>query len=293
MYCIYTDREVAEKDGTYDHIFPLSLGGKNQFQVWSDKHSNSRIGTEVDGAMVSDPLIELALRESGVTGHRNKPRIPRWRNSTLNGEPVQVTLQQNAVIVWDAKQNRELSEEEFVDQDMTSKLRIGRHTCLRFVAKAALAGGYFLYGNEFRNAVDCSHLRSLVFLNIDRTKSDNTFKNCRIRFCDRFHPDSRDLSTAGLYREVCERIRRSLFIVIPHQSSISFHVGVVGTYVGSMTVRANTVGLPADGEHDLGHCVLLGPGDIERTSHRVLMQDFLRAVEASIENLATDNSQQD
>ena len=293
MYCIYTDRDVVEKDGTYDHIFPLSLGGKNQFQIWSDKQSNSQIGTEVDGAMVSDPLIELALGNSGVTGHRNKPRILRWKNSTLNGDPVQVTLHQNEILVWDAKQNRELSEEEFVGHEMTSRLTIRRHTCLRFVAKAALAGGYFLYGDEFRNAVDCSHLRSLVFLNIDQAKSDNTFKNCRIKFCDRFHSDSRDLSTAGLYREVCERIRRSLFIAIPHQSSISFHVGVVGTYVGSMMVPANTEGLPTGGEHDLGHCILLGPGDIERTSQRTLMQDFLCAIQESIDNRITNNSQPD
>ena len=72
MYCIYADRDVAEEDGTYDHIFPLALGGQNQFQVWSDKRLNSQIGTEVDGAMASDPLFELALRNSGVKGHRNK-----------------------------------------------------------------------------------------------------------------------------------------------------------------------------------------------------------------------------
>ncbi|MCY4560041.1 MAG: hypothetical protein OXF79_27515 [Chloroflexi bacterium] len=279
MYCIYADRDVAEENGNYDHIFPLALGGTNQFQVWSDEQLNSRIGTEVDGALVSDPLIELALQNSGVKGHNKRPRTPRWKRSTLNGEPIQVTLQKEEILVWDAKQNRELSKEEISGQEITSILRIGQHTCLRFVAKVVLAGGYFLYSDEFRSAVNCDHLRSLVFLDIEQLKTDNTFANCEIKFCDRFHPDSRDASAAGIYRTLCEYIHRSLFIAIPHHSSISFHVGVVGAYIGSMIVPAKTDRLPIDGEHDLGHCIVLGPGNIERTSHRHLLQDFLRAIE--------------
>lgn len=279
MYCIYSNRDVAEENGNYDHIFPLALGGRNQFKIWSDKLLNSRIGTEVDGALVSDPLIEPALQSSGVRGHGKKSRTPRWKKSTLNGEPIQVSLGRDGILVWDPKQDRELSKEELSGQKMTSTLKIGRHTCLRFVAKVVLAGGYFLYSDEFRSAVNCDHLRSLVFLSIEQMKSDNTFANCKIKFCDRFHPDSRHGSAAGIYRTLCECIDRSLFIAIPHRSSISFHVGVVGTYIGSMIVPAKTDNLPVDGEHDLGHCIVLGPGNIERTSYRGLLQDFLRALD--------------
>lgn len=279
MYCIYTNRDVAEENGNYDHIFPLALGGKNQFKVWSDEQLNNRIGTEVEGALASDPLIELALRDSGVKGHNKSSRTPRWKKSTLKGEPVQVTLAKEAIGVWDPKQDRELSEDEFSGQVITSNLKIGRHTCLRFVAKVALAGGYFLYSDEFRSAVNCDQLRSLIFLDIEQAKADNTFANCEIKFCDRFHPDSRDALAAGIYRTLCESIHRSLFIAIPHHSSISFHVGVVGAYIGSMVVPAKTDRLPKDGEHDLGHCIMLGPGNIERISYRHLLKDFLRAIE--------------
>lgn len=279
MYCIYADQDVAEENGNFDHIFPLALGGKNQFTVWSDTKLNSRIGTEVDGALVSDPLIELALRNSGVKGHSKRPRTPRWKKSTLNGEPIQVTLEKDEIIVWDPKQNRELSKEEISGQNITSTLRIGRHTCLRFVAKVVLGGGYFLYSDEFRFAVNCDDLRSLVLLDIERAKTANTFANCGIKFCDRFHPDAGDVAAAGIYRTLCECINRSLFIAIPHHSSISFHVGVVGAYIGSMIVPAKTDQLPTGGEHDLGHCIVLGPGTMERTSHRHLLHDFLRAIE--------------
>ena len=284
MYCIYANRDIAEENGNYDHIFPLALGGKNQFKVWSDKQLNSRIGTEVDGALVSDPLIELALQSSGVKGHNKKPRTPRWKRSTLNGEPIQVSLGKDELLVWDPKQNRELSEEEISGQEFTSTLKIGWYTCLRFVAKVVLAGGYFLYSDEFRSAVNCDHLRSLVFLNIEQMKSDNTFANYAINFCDRFHPDSRLASAAGIYRTLCECIDRSLFIAIPHHSSISFHVGVVGVYIGSMIVPAKTDELSIDGKHDLGHCVVLGPGNFEQTSFRCLLQDFSRAMDERIKD---------
>ena len=278
MYCIYSNRHVSNKCGTYDHIFPLSLGGKNQFQIWSDKQCNSQIGSQVDGALVSDPLVELALRNSGVTGRRNKIRMPRWRNSTLNGEPIQVNLGMDKVSVWSAKENRMLKAEEVVGQKINTTLKIGSHTCLRFVAKVVLAGGYFVYGEDFLNATNCDHLRTLIFLDPEREKRENTLEDCEIKYCDRFHPDSKDPSAAGVYRSLSESIGRSIFISIPHESSISFHIGVVGQYIGSMIVPAKTTYLPKEGDHDLGHCIILGPGIMERTSHRAILEEFLHAI---------------
>jgi hypothetical protein len=54
MSCIYTDMEMAASAGTFDHIIPLSLGGRNQFCVWSDSSFNSRLGDEIDGAIAND-----------------------------------------------------------------------------------------------------------------------------------------------------------------------------------------------------------------------------------------------
>ena len=56
MYCIYTDTDVAEADGNYDHIVALSLGGDNGFCVWSDKKFNSDLGHKIDGALANDGL---------------------------------------------------------------------------------------------------------------------------------------------------------------------------------------------------------------------------------------------
>ena len=64
MYCIYTDRDVAEADGNQDHIIPLSLGGSDDFTVWADERFNSRMGSTVDGAIHKDFFIAPALRDA-------------------------------------------------------------------------------------------------------------------------------------------------------------------------------------------------------------------------------------
>lgn len=47
-YCIYTDCNVSETAGNYDHIVPLSLGGDDRFKVWSDASFNSTVGSKID-----------------------------------------------------------------------------------------------------------------------------------------------------------------------------------------------------------------------------------------------------
>jgi hypothetical protein len=77
-------------------------------------------------------------------------------------------------------------------------------------------------------------------------------------------------------------MKRSLFIAIPHNHSISFHVGIVGMYIGSMIVPAKTNELPLDGDHDLGHAIVLAPGAMERLSLRALVLDFQANFDAAI-----------
>lgn len=151
---------------------------------------------------------------------------------------------------------------------MTANLRIGKHTALLFLAKVALGGGYFLCGDAFRTAVNCSHLRELIFLDLEGIRQTGSLDDSGITVCDRFHPDTQDGGKALLYRRLCEGTDRSIFIATPHHASITFHVGIVGMYIGSIIVPAITEGLPIDGEHDLGHALILAPGDLKRVSFR-------------------------
>ena len=274
MYCIYTDCDVPEEQGNWDHVFPLALGGKNQFVVWSDRHSNKVLGSQVEGVLARDPLIAFALRDSGVQGHGTKSPAPRWSRVTIDGRPSQVTWAKESVAIWDSRDRRMLKEIEAAGKKMTATLRIDLYATYRFIAKAALGGGYYLYGNTFKDAVDCDQLRALMFNDMETAQREKIFKNSEIMICDRFHPDSHPASAGGIYRALCESRRRSVFIVVPYRDAISFHIGVTGTFVGSMIVPAMTDQLPVDGEHDLGHAIALGPGDMESSSFRALVQEF-------------------
>ena len=277
MYCIYTDKDVPDEAGNWDHVIPLSLGGKNGFVVWAEERINSVMGSAVDGALVRDPLLALALRNSGVKGHGGKPLTPVWKNATLEGRPIQVTLGGESITAWDARERRELTDEEFAGKRFQAQLKIGLHTAVRFLAKVALGAGHFIYGDDFRHGTDCDELRALVMLDLKDAETSERLRRSRITVCDRFHPDSREGQAGFLYRVLCETLPRSIVIAVPHDDAISFHVGIVGEFIGTLTVPANTMRLPLDGEHDLGHVIVLAPGDMQRLSFRDLLAAFYTA----------------
>jgi hypothetical protein len=270
MYCIYTDREVETASGNWDHIIPLSLGGLNQFCVWADKTFNSKMGEKIDGAIANDALIVFARREADARGHSGSEPIPKWRDSKFEGRPVQVTFGKEGMRIWDARSKTYVDEEYFAGKEIRSNFSMDRFASIRFVAKVALGGGYSVYGELIRSAVDCEELRRLASLDIEAARKDPNYFSSKLSVCDRFHPDVHNSPEAAMYKALCEFTQRSTFICVPHQDSISFHVGVVGVYLGSVVCPANTSELPNDGLHDVGHAVLLSPGSIEKISLREL-----------------------
>lgn len=279
LYCIYTDSDVPVDKGNFDHVIPLSLGGCNQFTVWSDLHYNSKVGSEVDGALNKDFFIAPHLMHAGVSGHSGRPATPRVKKATVNGRPAQVTLTPNGFEAWDARERRTLDDDELVGSAIELKISIGAFTPLRFLAKVALGGGHFVYGDAFRTAINCDALRKIVKLDIEAAKTDRALLDAGILISDRFHEDSKVGGPGYLYRVACETIKRSVFIVRPYLNGLEFHVGITGSFVGTIFCPGNTDGLPFDGDHDLGHAILLAPGDMERISFRKAMHDLQRMLD--------------
>lgn len=277
MYCIYTDRDVEQADGNWDHVVPLALGGDNGFVVWSDRDANSTLGSQVDGKLTRDPLLAFALREAGVTGHSGKPVVPVWKRVEIDGRPTQVTWGKEKITTWDARDRRELADDEVAGKAMNATLQIDTHVTTRFLAKVALGTGQFLYGDLFRQGVDCAPLRDLAFLDLEGARESAVLRMAEITICDRFHPDAGPRGGAAMYRALLEATNRSLVIAVPHHDAIAVHVGLVGAYIGSIVFPAQTGPLPPEGDHDLGHYLALAPGTLERGSFRSLCGDFYAA----------------
>lgn len=279
-YCIYTDRDVPHAEGNWDHVVPLSLGGSDEFVVWSDRTTNSQLGSQVDGKLGQDPILAFALRDAGVVGHRGRPTVPVWKRVDIEGRPSQVTWGVEKVTAWDARDRRELSEAELSGKAMSAELRLDLHLTTRFLSKVALGAGAFIYGEAFRAATDCDVLRELALSDLETARNSATLRTAgqRVKVCDRFHEDSHKGRPGYIYRVLMEAMNRSQVIIVPHADAISFHVGLVGMFIGTLICYARTEDLPIDGDHDLGHALVLGPGNFERSSFRGLMEEFSREV---------------
>lgn len=270
-YCIYTDSDVPVGSGNSDHIIPLSLGGLNGFEIWSDAAFNSYVGSKVDGAIANDFLVMLARRNADARGHSNTPPVPVWKRSTMDGKPVQIKLGRDKIEGWDSRARAPIAEEELEGRTIQSNLTIDKFAAMRFAAKVALGSAYFIYGDAIRTALDCAELRKLIMLDPDAARADTSLIPDKVTVCDRFHPDANGGSAeAMMFRALCEFTSRSTLLSVPHQDSISFHIGVVGMFMASVICPADTSGLPIGGLHDVGHAILLAPGAIERLSLRDL-----------------------
>ena len=152
-----------------------------------------------------------------------------------------------------------------------SDLVLDLYAPLRFLAKVALGYGYFLYGEDFCSALDCNALRDLTKLKSNGLKSNLNLSNTGIKLCDRFSSDCRPGGPGHLDKVLAENWKRSIVVSIPHENSISFLVGILGQYLGTIIIPCNSDIFPRDGEHDLGHAMRMSPGAAERLSYRELI----------------------
>lgn len=280
-YCVYSDCQIGTAEGNWDHVYPLSLGGTNQFVVWSEVAINSLMGSVVDGALANDPLMALQLAKAGVKGH-GKPSRPRSWRAKLGDRPAQIQLEPQGMKVWDARERRTLDINEIGDTQITTNFFIGAFTALRFLAKAALGGGYFVYGEPLLEAIDCSFLRKIILLDPEAAKKDAALLACNFQICDRFHADAMPNGPLHMYRVACELTRRSLFIAQPHANGIAFHVGVVGNYIGTIFCPGDTRAIPMEeGLHEGGQAIFLAPGPMKRVGFHEALRDLRAALDAA------------
>jgi hypothetical protein len=254
MYCIYTDAQVDETNGNYDHVVPLSLGGDDKFCVWSDRRFNSEVGSRIDGALANDALIMFARRAADARGHSGTEPVPVWKKSTFEGRPVQVSLGAE-IKVWDSMARRYLDPKDFENKPMESRWIYNPFARSKFTAKVALGAGYFVFGKSFVAATDCNELRKMLGADLSEFKTplfahDPVLKG---------KWPSQDVIG---YRLMCEYKRRTTVIVLPMATGIAFHLGVLGMYVGSIFCPGDVGKLsPEDGE-----VIVLGPSEMERVS---------------------------
>lgn len=272
MYCVYLDKEVPQKDMNREHIIPLSLGGANGFEILVDSVSNATLGSDVDGVIANDFFISFARREHDSRGHSNKEPFPLAKKSRLSdsGKPVQVAFKKEQIEVFSPIDQRNISESELVDEKIESSFKIDPYSRMRFTAKVALAAGYFIYGDLFKNRVNHDEIRRLITFD-RKTSEKKDFEGVQTKgWFWPFPVEEKDKADYELYKFLANRLNCSFVMAIPGPSNIGLIIGLLGEIVGIINCPAKTEEFPIGGEHDLGHVVSLKGGKITRISYREL-----------------------
>lgn len=273
-YCIYLDG--LSDDMSKEHIFPMSLGGLDSFCIQADRKFNNTVGSRVDGAIANDFLMLFKRDRAEAKGHSGTHPEPIARRATLeDGTPIQAIFSKTGLRLYDLKQKRYLAKGEGTRTIKVSDLKLDMDADIRFVAKIALAAGYYAYDDFFKNGVQHSQARMIV------TAKHLTDVNPSVRLYTRFQDPKElpDPSDYQLFKAAIELSGCSCVLMLPGKDCFGVIVGVLGEFMGMINIPANTTGFPNEGAYSLGHCIFLQEGKVKRMSFRHLCNKLLEAME--------------
>lgn len=277
IYCPYTDREVPQSVTSSEHIIPLSLGGVNGFEIPVDAAFNSKAGNELDGALANEFFFALDRTKYDTRGHSGKEPEATNRKARYgeNERQAEVRLhRKRGIRVWDV---RDRAYKKGVGSvRLNASLNIDLH--VRFTAKVALAAGYYVYGDLFRQYVDHRQLRDVM--NIDPAKLDLNkgatelgLDHIAVRIDHYLHEAPSDPnSKTRVLRAFCSSVKGSVVVLIPGPNYLAVGVGLMGRYLALVNVPAETESFPNRDCYAWGHVVAM----IDKKLKRCSLVDGLR-----------------
>lgn len=254
IYCPYTDRDIPVDDSNPEHIIPLSLGGLNSFTLPVSQDFNSRVGSEIDGALANDFLVMAERDKHRVKGHSGKhpEYVIRNASNADTGEPLRVTLgQRNGLRLWSPREQRDVTGR---GQKVNIQFKLDLDVEARFIAKVALSAGYFFYGDQFRHHVKHEDFRTIM--NYRPNEMGDLLETVEAKYDHRFREPETHNDT--ILRAMAARFApRSMVALIPNSNSLSVMVGILGHYLGMLNVPAETREFPNSAEFRMGHLIVL------------------------------------
>jgi hypothetical protein len=134
------------------------------------------------------------------------------------------------------------------------RITVDADVARRFVAKVALSAGYFVYGDLFRMNVKHQEFRDIM--NHRPTELGEAIYKMEALVDDRFSTDVSE--NLQVFRAICQATRPSSLIgLVPGPARFGVFVGVLGDYMGMISVPANTIGFPNEGVFRWGHVIVL------------------------------------
>lgn len=287
-YCIYLDGPSS--DLSKEHIIPMSLGGLDTFCIQADRQFNNSMGSKIDGAVANDFLMLFNRDRANAKGHSGAQPEPVARQATLiDGTLVQITFSKKGLQIYDLKKRKYLDKSELESGLIKiNGLRLDLNADIKFVAKVALAAGFYAYGDLFRKGVMHSEPRKIV--------NANSLADIRpdVRLYTRFQseqelPDSDNLK---MFKMIVQLSNCSCVLIIPGKDCFGVVVGVLGEFMGMINIPADTTGFPNEGDYDLGHCIFLQNREVKRMSFRRVVTELMEHLEGMDDSVLTGQKYQ-
>lgn len=280
IYCPYTDLDLPEEQCSSEHIVPLALGGTNGFEIPVSASFNSKVGSEIDGALANDFLTLSKRSKHDIRGHNGK-RPHHIVKKAFNAEtlaPLQVHLDQlNGLKVWDPISKSFITEKR--PHKLTINFKVDLDLHFRFTAKVALAAGYFAYGELFRREVKHSDFRAIM--NHPSGAPAEHLGHVEALADSMFYQENNPRMAA--IRLLCKASSPySIVGLVPSRTHLGIFVGVLGDYIGMLSVPADTSGFPNEGAFRWGHVIQLHPqkGMVRTSLQEAIAPAVISATEA-------------
>lgn len=178
-WCPYTDQYLDLVEMNDEHVIPLSLGGHNQFTIPVERVRNAELGSKLDAAISSSPLVASARRHYELFGHSRSDPVVRWptHHKGMKGT-LDLTNEEVKFITYRSlnPNGLNLSLTPPSSDRLTSNFTFDENIILSFGAKLALGASTFLFGDTFRNHGYHNELRALM--NSPKSIDDLKFMVC-------------------------------------------------------------------------------------------------------------------
>ena len=287
IYCPYTDRELPESQTSREHIIPLSLGGVDGFEIPVDAAFNSMVGTDLDGALANDFFIALRRTEYDARGHSGKEPMATSKHASYGKDKhlAQIHLhRKKGLKVWDVRDHE-------IKNDAGSvcfKTFLNVDLPIRFTAKVALAAGYYIYGDLFREHVDHRQLRDVMRIDpaeLDPNKSpaELGLNHLTLQVDHFLYEEPSDPGSPILcLRKFCSTVRGSVVVLAPGSNCFRVVVGILGQYLAMVNVPANTESFPNSGNFIWGHVMAIVDKKLKRCSWMDGLKQWVNAYDQAV-----------
>jgi hypothetical protein len=271
IYCPYSDTDVARDDANDEHIIPLALGGSNALTVPVSRGTNSKLGSEVDGALCKEFIVHSARAQHDSRGHSGRAPVLHMKNAREmeTGRPLSLAWSRR-LEVFDPIERRRRTKPVRFEMKFTVDIDIR----LRFLAKCFLSAGYLVYGEFFRRAVRHGDARLIMRPRQELTADENASIRTRYyAWLDRDRFTGRESAEFERQMRICSLIDGSLLLFMRGRANLGIFGSVLGVYLGMLNVPADMTEFPITEEHDLGHAIVVEDGELIRCSHRTLWNE--------------------